>query len=223
MNRATRIRFKRSKPAGPTATSVAGLRCGRLRPARLYESQKHSLVRPRRTIRFQLYSNLPPAESATSSVELQSAAWGGGELRGSVNRKSPANSSAQSTAQISAQRGGKTVFGFPAQRTVTAQSTAQFSAPCPPHCGSACAPPLFAVARSNSCRIGQVPTGRICHLKRAGDDFLTESIFSRKARVCPTGGYCPRAGQAPRARGGQWAASAQFIVRAPGKSCPKRK
>ncbi len=31
-----------SKPAGPTATSVAGLRWGRLRPARLYESQKHS-------------------------------------------------------------------------------------------------------------------------------------------------------------------------------------
>ena len=31
-----------SKTAGPTATSVAGLRCGRLRPARLYEPQKHS-------------------------------------------------------------------------------------------------------------------------------------------------------------------------------------
>ncbi len=30
------------KPAGPTATPVAGLRGGRLRPARLYESQKHS-------------------------------------------------------------------------------------------------------------------------------------------------------------------------------------
>ena len=29
------------KPAGPKATSVAGLRCGRLRPARLYESQEH--------------------------------------------------------------------------------------------------------------------------------------------------------------------------------------
>ena len=34
--------FSGLKPAGPTATLVAGLRCGRLRPARLCESQKHS-------------------------------------------------------------------------------------------------------------------------------------------------------------------------------------
>ncbi len=45
--------------------------------------------------------------------------------------------------QSSAQRGGKTVFGFPARRTIAAQSKALFSAPCQPHCGSACAPPRF--------------------------------------------------------------------------------
>ncbi len=88
---------------------------------------------------------------ATSSVELQPAAWGGGELRDPKGRKSnaqsPANSSAQSTAQISgpcsAQRGAKTVSGFRARRTVAAQSSPQFSAPCQPHCGSAVASPHF--------------------------------------------------------------------------------
>ncbi len=37
-----RPQFKRPKPAGPKATSVAGLRGERLRPARLCESQEHS-------------------------------------------------------------------------------------------------------------------------------------------------------------------------------------
>ena len=67
----------------------------------------------------------PPAESATSPDELQSAAWGGGELRDPKGRRCSANSSAQSTAR----------------RTSTAQSSPQFSAPCRPHCGSATAPP----------------------------------------------------------------------------------
>ena len=57
------------------------------------------------------YSNSPPAGSATSPDELQSAAWGGGELRGSKSRKS------------------------------STPNSPQFSAPCPPHCGSAYAPP----------------------------------------------------------------------------------
>ena len=44
------------------------------------------------------YSNSPPAGSATSPDELQSAAWDGGELRGSKSRRSPTKSKAQSTA-----------------------------------------------------------------------------------------------------------------------------
>ena len=36
----------------------------------------------------------------------------------------------------------KTAIGFPARRTIAAQSSPQFSAPCPPHCGSATAPPV---------------------------------------------------------------------------------
>ena len=64
--------------------------------------------------------------------------WAEGPARkpgGSKNRKSTTNSSAQC--------GAKTGYGFRARRTVAAQSTAQFSAPCSPHCGSACAPPRF--------------------------------------------------------------------------------
>ena len=49
-------------------------------------------------------SSPPPAESATSSVELQPAAWGGGELRGSKSRKS----SAQIRALCTSRRGAKT-------------------------------------------------------------------------------------------------------------------
>ena len=153
----------------------------------------------------------PPAVSATSSDELQPAAWGGGELHGSKSRncttsfvapilsgsscgvrpghrRCPAASPAarrtakatpfsdgfglsptppsgkaagrtgrrfcesryslsyqipaQSSSPCSAQRSTKTVSGFRARRTIAAQSPAQFSVPCPPHCGSACAPPL---------------------------------------------------------------------------------
>ncbi len=42
-----------------------------------------------------------------------------------------------------ARSGAKTGYGFRAGRTSTAQSTAQFSDPCTPHCGSAFAPPRF--------------------------------------------------------------------------------
>ncbi len=48
-------------------------------------------------------SSPPPAESATSSVKLQPAAWGGGELRGSKSRTS--------TASIHRPHSAKFVFG----------------------------------------------------------------------------------------------------------------
>ncbi len=77
-----------------------------------------------------------------------------GDLAISLSAQSLAKSTAQLTAQIqascSAQRGSKTATGFRTQRTVTAPSPAQFSVPCPLHCGSAFAPPLFrAPARFN--------------------------------------------------------------------------
>ena len=115
------------KPGGSTGRKSTAIFC-RVRPQPVCKSS-------------------PPAVNATSSDELQSAAWGGGGLRGSKSRRSSAQSKTQLTAQISApcsaRRSGKTVTGFPARRTVTAQSTAQFFAPCAPHCGSAFAPPRF--------------------------------------------------------------------------------
>ncbi len=45
---------------------------------------------PRGIVLFALNLSSPPTGSATSSDELQSAAWGGGELRGSASRKSNA-------------------------------------------------------------------------------------------------------------------------------------
>ena len=56
-----------------------------------------------------------------------------------TNKFSPTHRPSQ--APSSAQRGSKTVTDFRARRTVTAHSSSQFSAPCPPHCGSAVAPP----------------------------------------------------------------------------------
>ena len=89
---------------------------------------------------------LAPPRAADASLSPRTAIPHGIALLAlSSSGRSPANRAAQSTAQISApcsaQRGGKTGYGFPARGIVAAQSTAQFSAPCPPHCGSACAPP----------------------------------------------------------------------------------
>ena len=109
-----RVRAARS-PGGPKAQRAgpAVLRTAKARP-----------IRPRPVC------SRRQRRAATSAGELQSAAWGGGELRDSASRRS----SAQSTA------------------------------PCPPHCGSAFAPPRFAVAR----------------LKR---DFCAGTSFSRACTI----------------------------------------
>ncbi len=57
---------------------VAGLPKGGVRPARLCEPHEHRLIT----------ESSPPAVNATSPDELQPAAGGGGELRGSKSRKS---------------------------------------------------------------------------------------------------------------------------------------
>ena len=128
-------------PAAVTATSVGELQ--KQQPIHLLNSfgfglrapgvgrrpsaQARRFYKPRYSL--SAYNCSPPAVSATSSDELQSAAWGGGGLRDPKSRRSSAQSKPQLTAQISA--------------PCSAQSTAQFSAPCPPHCGSAVAPPHF--------------------------------------------------------------------------------
>ena len=63
-------------------------------------------------------------------------------------------------------------------------SSPQFSAPCPPHCGSAAAPPRFPRA----CAIHSLSAHR--------RNSLIASFGV--ARGCPKGGYCARAARAPR-------------------------
>ncbi len=153
---------------------VAVRRVGWQRTARLCESQKLGLFSGRD-------NSLPPARTRPSLRELQYAAWGGGELRGSTSHRSSANSSTQSkahpTAPCSAWRGGKTVTGFPARRTVTAQSTAQFSAPCAPHCGSAFAPPHLPRVIVELC------SARLGNLVKTRKRILTISLFRRRRAI----------------------------------------
>ena len=100
-----------------------------------------------------------------------------------------ANSPAQFSASSLAQHGAKIVCGFRARRTVSVPSTAS----CPPHCGSAVAPPqprAFGKSSQN------VPA----HF----DDFPIKAWRAVELRA---GRNWSRAGRAPRARGGRMAAS----------------
>ncbi len=66
---------------------------------------------------------------------------------------------------------------FSSPKNNTAQSRTQFSAPCPPHCGSAVAPPRFAVARWDFISI-LLTAKRVKSLfKRAGDGFFAHHFF----------------------------------------------
>ena len=109
--RPIRSQFKRTKPTGPTATSVAGLRGGRLRPARLVGSQKHS---PFVFGRSQRRTNIK-AETASK--------------RRCASPPHPGAAGRPLTRGLS--------------YSLAAQSTAQLSALCQPHCGYAIAPPRF--------------------------------------------------------------------------------
>ncbi|WP_297832907.1 hypothetical protein, partial [uncultured Rikenella sp.] len=104
--------------------------------------------------------------SATSSDELQPAAWGGGELRGSKSRKS------------SAQRSGKTASVLPPEEQ--AQPKAR---PSSPPCVSLTAAPLalrrVAVARWDFISI-LLTAKRVKSLfTRAGDGFFVQGRIFR--------------------------------------------
>ena len=145
--------FKRSMPTGfggeaGSKRRYASLRCGRLRPARLCESQELG----------------PKHHPILLGSGRALRGWAKGPARrpgGSTNRKGTTNSSAQHGA---------------------AQRTAQFSAPCPPHCGSAFAPPR-AVARWDFISI-LLTAKRVKFLfKRAGDGFFVQGqvFFARRS------------------------------------------
>ncbi len=134
-----------SKPAGPTATSVAGLRWGRLRPARLCEPQKHSTHSSHNFLNFGL-SPIPPKP-------LRGLGDKAGDLKvaraQTIHRPrlSDSSSARPPLAPLKRRpcRGRRFLLEsrYSLSPQIPAQSSPQFSAPCPPHCGSAFAPPRF--------------------------------------------------------------------------------
>ena len=117
-------------PLGKPATFASSLQAPGTRPAK---TMLHSLVKAakfdRRPKRSQEHN--PFVLGAPPHAPLMRRPRRGRrfyESRYSLSPQSPANGSAQSTAQIqapcSAQRGAKTVTGFRTRRTVAAQSTA---------------------------------------------------------------------------------------------------
>ena len=138
LGRATRSQFKRTKPelfrveAG-SKRRCASLRDGRLRPARLCESQKLGPMRWENRIRFSHPKNkhgpklAPILRPVSASLRLR---W--------------RRSALESWACL-----------------------------------------LLNVARGNSYRIGRVPTGRICPLKRAGDGIFARSFRRGAVELCP--------------------------------------
>ena len=177
---------KRVGRPGGTATleaerRVASRPVGGVRLARFFKPQEvspthHSKFAPffQMRLRRALLMLFAASKSATSSAELQSVAWGGGELRGSKSRKSTApfcgirpRRAPQAPLMRRSHRGRRF---YESRYSLSAQSTPPVLRPV-----SASLRLRFrsatAVARGNSCRIGQVPTGRICHLSGRATDF----------------------------------------------------
>ncbi len=141
-------------PGRPTRLAMPySFRFGLRAPRRLVEPQKHCLFvfgrsQRRTNIKAEAASKRrcasPPHPGAAGRPLTRGLSY---SLSAPNTVPSPAQNKAQSTAQISApcsaRRDAKTVIGFRARRTGTAQSSPQFSAPCRPHCGSAVAPPHF--------------------------------------------------------------------------------
>ena len=132
---------------GPKATLVAGLRDRRLRPARLCEPQKHSTHSSHNFLNFGL-SPTPPSGFAA-----------GRQGRRPKGRKSTDHSPPKAVGFVlgapplaplkrrpcRGRRFCESRYSLlaPNPAKSKAQSSPQFSAPCPPHCGSAFAPPRF--------------------------------------------------------------------------------
>ncbi len=194
---------QRCPAASPATLWVARARplCYELRPRRAPHAPLKR--RPRRGRRFcesryslSTYNSSPPAESSNelrrvAALRLPGGAADCATLKGrKSNAQSTTKSKTQLTAQISApcsaRRGSKTDYGFRAQRTITAQSPAQFSAPCPPHCGSACAPPHLRRPLGFHLDFADAKRAK-SPFRRAGDDFLTGSSFFARLVIVPAG------------------------------------
>jgi len=77
----------KARPKVQSNSVVFGLRAPGV--GRRPSAQARRFYKPRYSL--SAYNCSPPAVSATSSAELQPAAWGGGELRGSASRTSTAS------------------------------------------------------------------------------------------------------------------------------------
>ena len=193
--------FVGSKPAGPKTSIVscgpprseasarAALRAAEAQPIRFRpQPAQNEILRPRR-----------PVKDAVRPLRIRGLR--ADRYHGKLAVRSPPKPGKQlsplhrqSQASCSAQRGGKTENGFPARRTSTAQSTAQFSAPCPPHCGSATAPPVplgtrkMGMPTPNRRPLGfhfdfAIAKRAKSPFRRAGDGALREvEFFARLAR-----------------------------------------
>ena len=116
----------------------------------------------------------PPRSEASARATLRVA---------EAQPKARPKSQIQPTDPFSAQRGGKTVTGFPSRKTGTAQSPAQFSAPCPHHCGSAVDPPRFTVARWDFISILLSQNEQNPLLSGRATDYLRCSFFARLGEI----------------------------------------
>ena len=171
------------KPAGPRATLVAGLRWGRLRPARLYEPQKHALFNHSNSARFVLGAR---PRAANTSPSLRRRFY---ESRYSLSvlavRRQRGRNRACKGCENAIDLAGRSLRG-PKATSVAGLRCGRLR-PARPKGSQEHSPKLApvlrpvsaslrlrlrsaaAVARGNSCRIGRVPTGRICPLRRATD------------------------------------------------------
>ena len=141
---------------------------------------------------------------------MHSSACRGGGLRDPAGRTSIAqtttNSSVSIFAQFSAlcpaQRGAKTVTGFRARRTVAAQSSPQFSASCPPHCGSVSLRRVRALTEILSKRVDARLDDFLLQQSRAVSvarwDFISILLTAKRVKSLSTRAgdgikFCPRA------------------------------
>ena len=179
---------------GPKATLVAGLRDRRLRPARLCEPQKHSTHSSHNFLNFGL-SPTPPSGFAA-----------GRQGRRPKGRKSTDHSPPKAVGFVlgapplaplkrrpcRGRRFCESRYSLlaPNPAKSKAQSSPQFSAPCPPHCGSAFAPPRFrAPARFIYIRLAPKELNRFFRHRRA-------AALKEDTALGPRGPHVPWTGNA---------------------------
>ena len=201
----------RPKPAGPKATSVAGLRCGRLRPARFCEPQKFGPAVCRVRAARSPGGRRPSAQARRPCGSQEFNLTYSPKFVPFVLGAPQFGASGGATSFVELQPSACRGVGLrdPAGRRSSGTSTA----PCPPHCGSAVAPPRFA-------RLGKSCQNVPAHF----DDFPCQASARGRA-LCRLELRSGRAGPTSRGREmlthfhlpAQPNSLAQFSVRTPAR------